>query len=633
MKVPIILFLLLISFFVYGKEYHVSLSGNDKNKGELVSPLKTISKAAQIAKPGDIVTVHKGVYREWINPIASGSGETKRIVYQAAHGEEVVIKGSDEIKGWQKVNDEVWKVKLPNCMFGNYNPYQIHVGGDWFINFKNHRREQHTGEVYLNGSSLFEVDSLSQVFYPIPLEGALDSLASKFVWWCNVDSVNTTIWANFHGSDPNKELVEINVRPACFYPKSTGINFITVKGFHMSQAATNWAAPSAEQIGLIGTNWSKGWIIENNIISDSKCTGITLGKDSISGNNVASKDLRIDATLHFIEVIFKAIKFSGWSKERIGWHIVRNNTIYNCEEAGICGSLGAIFSQVYKNHIYNIWIKRQFGGPEIAGIKFHAPIDGIIRNNRVHNAFKGIWLDWMAQGTRISSNLLYDNDEVDLYMEKDHGPYLIDNNIFMSKTSYQTVSCGGALVNNLFGGSIYSASNDKFIPYHFPHSTDIAGMMTMHNGDDRYYNNIFVIAKSNRGMIMKDSKYGTETYNNEKQPSFMASNLYLNGAKPCTRDSNSFEYKGYDPEIEIEEKDGIVLLNITIDSSFSSLKNKMVSSQLLGKTQRTNLHFDNPDGSAILINSDYFGNAYCRNSFNIGPFSGLKEGRNVIRVW
>ena len=41
----------------------------------------------------------------------------------------------------------------------------------------------------------------------------------------------------------------------------------------MSQAATQWAPPTAEQIGLIGTNWSKGWIIENNVISEFEMFG------------------------------------------------------------------------------------------------------------------------------------------------------------------------------------------------------------------------------------------------------------------------------------------------------------------------------------------------------------------------
>jgi len=71
-------------------------------------------------------------------------------------------------------------------------------------------------------------------------------------------------------------LVEINVREARFYPDQPGRNYITFRGFRMCQAAAQWAAPTAEQIGLIGPHWSKGWIIENNVISNSKCSGISL---------------------------------------------------------------------------------------------------------------------------------------------------------------------------------------------------------------------------------------------------------------------------------------------------------------------------------------------------------------------
>ena len=81
-----------------------------------------------------------------------------------------------------------------------------------------------------------------------------------------VGEQETTIWINCAKSNPNEETLEINVRPTVFYPKQTGINYITVRGFTMRHAATNWAPPTSEQVGLIGTNWSKGWIIEDNII-------------------------------------------------------------------------------------------------------------------------------------------------------------------------------------------------------------------------------------------------------------------------------------------------------------------------------------------------------------------------------
>ena len=38
------------------------------------------------------------------------------------------------------------------------------------------------------------------------------------------------------------------------------------------------APPTAYQEGMVGPHWSKGWIIEDCEISDSKCSGISLGK-------------------------------------------------------------------------------------------------------------------------------------------------------------------------------------------------------------------------------------------------------------------------------------------------------------------------------------------------------------------
>ena len=86
------------------------------------------------------------------------------------------------------------------------------------------------------------------------------------VWFAEVDAENTTIYANFGSVDPNKEVTEVSVRPTCFYPTREGLNYITIRGFYFSQAATQWAAPTAEQIGMIATHWCKGWIIEDNVM-------------------------------------------------------------------------------------------------------------------------------------------------------------------------------------------------------------------------------------------------------------------------------------------------------------------------------------------------------------------------------
>ena len=47
---------------------HVATDGDDSKDGSASSPLRTISRAADLARPGDTVLVHGGEYREWVQP-------------------------------------------------------------------------------------------------------------------------------------------------------------------------------------------------------------------------------------------------------------------------------------------------------------------------------------------------------------------------------------------------------------------------------------------------------------------------------------------------------------------------------------------------------------------------------------
>ena len=102
---------LLFALVSNAREYHVSTKGNDKYPGTTSQPFRTINKAAAVAMPGDIITVHASTYREMITPPRGGLSENKRIVYRAAAGEKVIIKGSEIITGWTLVKDDLWKVQ------------------------------------------------------------------------------------------------------------------------------------------------------------------------------------------------------------------------------------------------------------------------------------------------------------------------------------------------------------------------------------------------------------------------------------------------------------------------------------------------------------------------------------------
>lgn len=617
--------LLLSAGSLWAKEYHVSPDGNDAAKGTAEAPFRTINHAAQLALPGDTVTVHNGVYREWINPLNGGECEGKRILYRVAEGERADVKGSEIVGGWtrEKKNRQVWKVVLPNSFFGNHNPFNERLYGDWLWSDKIH----HTADVYLNDVSLYEAYSLDKVYTPDTLRTIRDPQGCTRVWFAQVDAEHTTIYANFGNANPNKETVEVSVRPTCFYPTREGLNYITIRGFHFSQAATQWAAPTAEQIGMVATHWCKGWIIENNVIKNSRANGITLGKERSSGHNLECNDPRLDGTLHYIEVIFNVLR-KGWNKNYVGSHIVRNNIISDCEQTGICGSMGGAFSEIYGNHIYNILAKQEFGGAEMAGIKLHGAVDTYIHNNRIHDSGNfGIWMDWMAQGVRISSNLLYRNQAEDIFFEVDHGPYIVDNNISLSDKSIAENTDGGAFLHNLIAGGMKRMDDGRYTPYHLNHSTQIKGFRTITEGDHRFYNNIFI------GGDKQEMDYGLAVFEKSQWPIYAADNLFLHGAKPIQGKEQGWTMKQTNPHLTLEETEDGVYLTMDIDlNELQAFKGKAVDSERLGITKLSGFPFENPDGSPFLSDTDYFGKTRSLPSPVIGPIEAHTTEKR-IKVW
>jgi len=594
------------------KEIHVAKTGNDTHDGSAAKPLLTISAAATMAQPGDTVTVHPGVYREHVNPPRGGTAEDCRIIYQAAVGGRVTITGSEPAKGWKKVANDTWKLSLPNSYFGKFNPFAEKVFGDWY---DARGRVHHRGCVYLNSVWLTEAPNLDTV---------MQAPGQTPLWFATVDaepgSNNTVICAQFPGINPNEAQVEINVRPTVFTPEKTNIDYLTIRGFDLRNAATNWAAPTAGQVGLVTAYWCKGWVIENNEISNSRCCGIALGKYSDQWDGKRGN------TEGYYLTIDDALKKDGWTKEKIGGHLVRNNHIHHCGQTGIVGSLGCAFSKIIGNEIHEINMQGIWGGAEMAGIKFHGALDVVIANNHIYRCgdLGAVWLDWMAQGTQITGNLLHDNNSMagDLFCEVDHGPYLVANNLFLSNGTHLANSQGGAYAHNLISGTMQIVADARRTPYFKAHSTNMVGMHDCPIGDVRLYNNLLA------------GHANLNAFDGATWPVAAAGNVFTKGTQASKFETDALAKHEFDPGVKLIQKPDGWYLEINADNKWAvAQKRKLVTTELLGKAKIPDAPYENPDGSPLKIDTDYFGRK--RNADNPfpGPFETLKDGKQEIKVW
>jgi hypothetical protein len=566
---------------VWAREIHVAKTGSDSDFGSHTRPYLTINKAVSVAQRGDTVTIHSGTYREWVKPVRGGTGENKRIIYRAAPGEKVVIKGSERITSWTRQSDGVWKVELPNLFFGEYNPYALKLSGGWL----NYGKWHHRGDVYLNSEAFYEQETAQEV------------AEAKHSWHCQVNEELTTIRANFGVANPNTELTEINVRESLFMPEITGLKYITVDGFHFMHAAANWAPPTLElQMGAVGPRMGKHWIIENCTIINARCVGIILG--------------------HAPGIDYSDI-------DAYGDHIIRNNIIKRCGQAGIAGQKGATRSLICNNFIEDTNYRREFGGWETAAIKFHNSVDTVISGNLIHGVFRqqqgafGIWIDFGNQGIRITRNVIYNTQAATVFLEMNHGPILVDNNILIGQ-SIRSNSEATVFAHNLFVdcGYEYSPDTRRRSQYYKPHTTKAAGRKSGTAQDDKWFNNIFV----RRGLDQVKTASGYES----------DYNVFLEEAKKSSFGDKNSIVDPYVTMLAVEDHPIGTTITFSMNDAPFRVKGQWVTGELVGVFPTVGQTIEDRYGRPIKVDTDINGRKLTQPI--AGPLTDLKQGLNTI-IW
>ena len=188
-------------------QIYVNAKARCDGDGSKERPFKRINDAAKIAMPGDEVLVLPGVYREYVNPIHSGTAEN-RIVYRSVEPLGAIIQ-------------DIWVTHIPNGVFNDYNPYNTPVYGDWYFA----KDERHTGCVYLNDKAMYEALTLTECDHAPVYEPSWEHEWTRYKWYAECERDETVIYANFQGKDPREERLRSMSAGSALCPvKSTWIS-------------------------------------------------------------------------------------------------------------------------------------------------------------------------------------------------------------------------------------------------------------------------------------------------------------------------------------------------------------------------------------------------------------------------
>jgi hypothetical protein len=235
----------------------------------------------------------------------------------------------------------------------------------------------------------------------------------------------------------------------------------------------------------------------------------------------------------------------------------------------------------------------------------------------------------MAQGTRVSGNVFHDNLAEDLFVEVNHGPFLVDHNLFLSPTSLLDMSEGGAYAHNLFGGRLISRSElSRETPFHPAHSTATAGLVNIRGGDNRFFNNLFVGTGAASVTTGNDAGHGLWVYDRREYPQFTGGNVHLHGAKPHARETGARVMSETDLGLGREAVPGGVQVRYVIPAGGTDGATGVVTTARLGRAKVSGQAYEAADGTSWVLDRDARG----RGREVRGPTPGPLEGRGSEEV-
>jgi hypothetical protein len=324
---------------------------------------RTIGAAAGAVKPGDVVRIHTGVYREQVYIPTSGTRENP-IRFEAAPAANVTITGADRLLDWKKEGGE------SENLFSAPWPHRLltWAGDHTYPKDTYHELIGRTEQVFVDNYPLQQVlkrEHLGRGTFWVDLENK-----RLYVWASN----NAKLGPSVAGDPP----VEASVRPLLWQQEG---DYVHVRGIRFRYAANQAQGGAANFKG-------RAAVVEDCIFEQTNTVGASFGGTG-----------RRDTPLH--------LQDNG----QLGWAAYRAHNLLMTD------------CLTRNNNTKNFNRSWEAGGNKIAMARGVV----IEKSRFEDNRGVGLWFDIGLENTTVRNCLFANNENVGLFYEIAYGMHAHDN--------------------------------------------------------------------------------------------------------------------------------------------------------------------------------------------------------------
>jgi hypothetical protein len=238
MKTQLIINLMIILFFpyvnlIFAQKIYLSPAGNDKNSGTIENPLATLTaardkareyqKSIRINGTSEIIVLEGEYFM--LNPLFltcdDGRTADAPLIFRAEKGTKAVFIGGVEIKGFEKVNEKLWKTFIPQVAFYKWYFEQLYIN-----NRRGTRaRTPDQGFYYVRNVDETVAEKITGRIPEVALQKIyLDSIgASCFSSFNDMDYADAVVTFYHKWDNTRKHIINFNRQQSAIYTAGEGM--------------------------------------------------------------------------------------------------------------------------------------------------------------------------------------------------------------------------------------------------------------------------------------------------------------------------------------------------------------------------------------------------------------------------